>query len=101
MEYLREINLLQKRPQWYNALTSNCTTNIAGRMVAAGGSVPQWDWRLLLNGRGDEMMYQRGDFAGALPFAELKRRALINPAARAVGSASDFSRIIRAGRPGF
>lgn len=101
LDYLREINQLKKRPQWYNALTSNCTTNIAGRMEAAGGAVPQWDWRMLLSGRGDEMMYERGDFAGDLPFPELKTRALINPVARAADSAPDFSRRIRAGRPGF
>lgn len=101
LEYLREINLLQKRPQWYNALTSNCTTNIAGRMEAAGGAVPRWDWRILLNGRGAEMMYERGNFAGDLPFAELKTRARINPGARAADAVADFSRRIRAGRPGF
>ncbi len=101
LEYLREINSLRKRPQWYNALTSNCTTNIAGRMEAAGGAVPQWDWRILLDGHGDEMMYERGDLAGDLPFAELKARALINPAAQAADAAADFSRRIREGRPGF
>ena len=101
LEYLREINLLHRRPQWYNALTSNCTTNIAGRMQAAGGAVPQWDWRLLLDGHGDEMMYERGDLAGDLPFAELKAQALINGAARAADAAPDFSRRIRAGRQGF
>lgn len=101
LEYLRAINLLQKRPQWYNALTSNCTTNIADRMEAAGGAVPQWNWRMLLDGHGDELMYERGDLAGDLPFAELKARALINPAARAADSEAGFSRRIREGRSGF
>ena len=99
LEYVREINRLHKRPEWYNALTSNCTTNIAGRMREAGGTVPWWDWRTILNGRGDEMMYENGDFAGDLPFAELKSRALINAAARE--AATDFSQRIRAGRPAF
>jgi hypothetical protein len=36
-----------------------------------------------------------------LPFDELKRRAHIDEAARAAGQASDFSRLIRVGRPGF
>lgn len=101
LEYVREINRLHKRPEWYNALTSNCTTNIAGRMREAGGTVPWWDWRTIFNGRGDEMMYENGDFAGDLPFAELKSRALINPAAREADTAADFSQRIRAGRPGF
>ena len=55
----------------------------------------------MLNGRADEMLYQHGDLAGDLPFAELKNRALINPAARAADQASDFSNRIRDKRPGF
>ena len=46
-------------------------------------------------------MYERGSIATAsLPLAELKRRALINPAARAANNALDFSARIREGRPG-
>jgi hypothetical protein len=101
LEYLREINRLHKRPQWYNALTTNCTTSISDRWKAAGGTPPQWDWRQLLNGEGDEMVYQRGNLAGDLPFPELKARAEINSVARAADKAPDFSRRIREGRPGF
>jgi len=36
-----------------------------------------------------------------LPFDELKRRAHINEAARAADQSPDFSRLIRAGRPGW
>jgi hypothetical protein len=28
VEYLEEINALKERPQWYNTLTTNCTTAI-------------------------------------------------------------------------
>ena len=70
-------------------------------MKDAGGAVPWWDWRTVLNGRGDQMMYEDGDFAGDLPFPELKSRTLINLAAREADSAPDFSQRIRAGRPGF
>ena len=30
LEYVREINPMRKRPQWYNAPTSKCITDIAG-----------------------------------------------------------------------
>src|SRR5204863_2170724 len=30
LDYLREVNSLKQRPEWYNAATSNCTTNIRG-----------------------------------------------------------------------
>jgi hypothetical protein len=59
------------------------------------------DWRILLNGYGDEMLYERHALAGSLPFAELKKRALIDDRARAADDAPDFSDRIRAGLPGF
>jgi hypothetical protein len=102
LDYLRRANQLRDRPEWFNALTNNCTTNISVHMADAGHrNFFRWDWRILLNGHADEMLYEHGDLAGSLPFAELKRRALINPAARAADQAPDFSDRIREGRPGF
>jgi hypothetical protein len=61
-----------------------------------------WDWRLLLNGKADEMMYQRRLIATAgLPFTELKRRSWINPQARAANQDPDFSYRIRQDLPTF
>ena len=66
------------------------------------GSLPPWDWRLLLPGKGDEYAYQYGRLAtGGLPFDELKRRAHINDAARAADQSPQFSALIRVDRPGF
>ena len=97
LNYLKKINQIRNRPEWYNALTNNCTTNIA----ALAGE-PKWDWRVLLNGHADQMLYERGDLAtGNLSFAQLKEQAHINAAARAANDAPDFSRRIRAGRAGF
>ena len=61
----------------------------------------RWDWRILLNGKGDEMMYEHGDLAGDLPFSELKQDAHINAAALRADNSPDFSYLIREGRPGF
>jgi Domain of unknown function (DUF4105) len=102
LDYLRRVNHLRDHPEWYNALTNNCTTNVALHVADAGDSnFSRWDWRILLNGKSDEMLYDHGDLAGNLPFAELKRNAYINHAARAAGDSPDFSRLIRRGRPGF
>lgn len=100
VDYLRHANRLHDQPEWYNALTSNCTTNIRVHAAARGQLMP-WDWRILLSGRFDEMLYERGALAGSLPFSELKRRAHINPAARAAGGSTDFSVLIRKDRPAF
>lgn len=51
---------------------------------------------MLANGYAGEMLYERGTIERfALPFDELKRRALINERARAANDAPDFSERIR------
>jgi hypothetical protein len=99
-EYLRSLNHMRDHPRWYNAVTTNCTTSIRAQHPT-GERIP-WDWRLLLNGKGDELMHERGLIAtDGLPFPELKKRALINSAAKAANDAPDFSVKIRDGLPGF
>jgi hypothetical protein len=99
LEYLRSLDDLRREPRWYNAATTNCTTAI--RAQQPPGERMPWDWRFLLNGKGDEMMFERGALAtGGLPFDELKRRALINDDAKAADASPDFSKLIREGRPG-
>src|SRR4051794_32924525 len=102
IEYIRSVNRLRERAEWYNALTTNCTTDIRRMAVlAAGPDAQPWDWRILLNGRMDEMLYRRGRLVGSLPLAELKQRAHINAVARVYDQAPDFSQRIRSGRLGF
>ena len=100
MEYVNTINSLRERPRWYNAITTNCTTAIRSQHPS-GGRLP-WDWRILVNGKGDELLFeQQAILTGGLTFPELRTRALINAAARTADQSLDFSRLIRAGRPGF
>lgn len=99
LEYLATLNSLRAHPRWYNAVTTNCTTSIRSQRAAAQ-RLP-WDWRILINGFADEMLYEHGALASGLPFAQLKEQAHINPAARAANGAPDFSTRIRIGRPGF
>lgn len=97
-EYLRTLNEMRMRPRWYNAITTNCTTSIRTQHAAAE-RLP-WDWRILLNGKGDELMFERKTIATAgLPFVELKQSALINPVAQAANDAPDFSSRIRKNLP--
>jgi hypothetical protein len=101
-DYLSRVNSLHQRPEWYNALTNNCTTNIAVSTAEARGVHTRLDWRILLNGKMDEMMYERGGLVtGGLGLAALKNQAHINAAARAANDSPDFSALIREGRVGF
>jgi hypothetical protein len=98
LEYVRSLNALRTQPRWYNAITTNCTTAIRDQRPA-GERVP-WDWRILLNGKADELLYEHGALVtGGLPFAELKARSLIDDRAKAADASPDFSKMIREGLP--
>jgi hypothetical protein len=102
LDYMQRANELHTHPEWYNALTNNCTTNIDVSAAEARDVHTSYDWRVLLNGKGDEMMYEHHSLVtGGLSLPELKAQAHINPAARAAGDSPDFSRLIREGRVGF
>jgi len=96
--YIRRLNNLVQRPEWYSAVTQNCTTGI--RMQRTAAERAPWDWRMLANGHGDELLYERGVIPTNLPLAELKRQVHINARAREAGNEADFSSRIRQGLPG-
>src|SRR5262245_20929074 len=76
LEYIRAMNALRDRARWYNEITANCTTSI--RTQRSVNDRARWDWRMLINGKADELLYERHAIAtGGLPFAELKQRSLI------------------------
>jgi len=102
LDYLGTINDLVHTPAWYNALTQNCTTTIAlhaERALQAVTHPSLWNWRLLANGRLDELFYERGIINTSRPFAEVRAASDITARARAAGSAPDFSQQIRVGLP--
>jgi hypothetical protein len=96
--YLARINELADRPEFYHLLSNSCTINII-RYANAAGRSGKFDVRHLLNGLMDSYLYHSGRVDTSLPFDELRRRSLINEAAREVDGAPDFSRRIRASLP--
>jgi len=98
LDYLREINSLAERPQWYNTLTTNCTTAIVTHLRVNPGAVPM-SWKVLLSGYAPLYAWERGALDTSLSFEKLKRRSRVNEAAQAADQAPDFSRRIREGLP--
>jgi hypothetical protein len=101
LEYANRVNQLHERAEFYDVFMANCTTSIRAQMSAAD-HLP-WDWRYLLNGKMDLLLWRRGAFheSAGMGFPELRNQAHINPAAHAAGDADDFSERIRSGRVGF
>lgn len=100
LDYVSALNQLDQHPRWYNAVTTNCTTSI--RSQHASTQRTRWDWRILVNGMADEMLYEKGAFrTGGLNFQELKKISLINEVAHEADADPDFSARIRSKSPSF
>ena len=94
--YMDRATALAERPEFYNTLTNNCTSNIV-RIIDRGLPRRQrlgLSWRLLFSGYADEFAYDVGRLTGDRPFAELKRRSrILRPEDAGIGE--DFSAMIR------
>jgi Domain of unknown function (DUF4105) len=98
LDYLREVNSLKEHPEWYNALSSNCTTNIRGHATPYTSDA-RLDWRIIVNGFLDEMLYDRKMVDTGMPFPDLKKKSLINERAKGIDKSPEFSHMIREGLP--
>jgi Domain of unknown function (DUF4105) len=98
LDYVRDINRRVAQPEFYNTLTTNCTTTILFHARASGG-IARYNWKVLLSGYAPAYAYAIGRLDTSLPFAELKRLSHINARAQAAGDAPDFSQRIRARLP--
>jgi hypothetical protein len=98
MECIRQINSMADTPEWYNTLTANCTTNVV-RQVRVFGGQAKYTWKVLLSGYAPRYAYELGAVDATIPFEELRQKSQINPKARAVGDAPDFSAKNREGLP--
>jgi len=99
LDYVKSMNELVDHPQFYNALTANCTTSIRRHVKHINPGAPPFDWRLIANGYGDELLYERGTVDTKMSFLELRARSRINARAKAADQDPFFSLRIREGIP--
>ena len=92
--YINKINDLNRSPEFYNTLTTNCTTNIWVHSKV-NPEHPPFSWKILVSGYVPQYLYETGKLDTRLPFAELQRSAYVNPQAKSADGAPDFSQRIR------
>lgn len=96
--YLETAESLRTTPQFYNTLTSNCTTIVFDLARLIAPNIPL-DYRLLLSGHFAEYAYELGALTPGYNYAELKAQGYINPRAQQTDQENNFSKAIRAGIP--
>ena len=92
--YINKINDLNRSPEFYNTLTTNCTTNIWVHSKV-NPEHPPFSWKILASGYVPQYLYETGKLDTRLPFAELQRSAYVNLQAKRADGAPDFSQRIR------
>lgn len=100
LDYLDRAERLRKQPEFYNTLTSNCTTILFELARRIDPALPL-DYRLLASGHFAEYAYDHGALTPGLPYAVLREHGHVNARARKADlDADDYSDAIRAGVPG-
>ena len=93
--YIQRMNSLKKSPEFYNTLTTNCTTDIwtSTRNYLKDLS---FSWKILVSGYVPEYLYENNRLSSnGLSFSELHKKAYANDKAKKVTSLEEFSREIR------
>lgn len=97
LAYVQAANRLVGQPEFYNTLTSNCTTLVYRMARQIDPGLP-WDARLLLTGYLPGYLHDVGAVDRSMPLDELRRRGRITGRARNAAR-GDFSLAIRTNEP--
>lgn len=96
VEMLERSNALATKPEFYNTLTNNCTSNVVDHVNhIVPHAVPQ-GLKTILPGYADEVAYSLGLIDNSLSLDEARRRYQVNAQAQRFASDPEFSRRIRA-----
>lgn len=95
LDYIDKMNNLAAKPEFYDALTRNCTTAIYLHTKTINpDDPPPMDWKILASGHLDELLYEKGIMSQRLPFATLRQQSRIDQRMQAHGE-EHYSRILR------
>jgi hypothetical protein len=98
--YLARANELARHPEFYNALTSNCATNVLENAQAVNLPATM-SWKILASGYAVEQLYENRRINTSLPLESLVAHSRVNEAASRADADPQFSRRIREGLPPF
>jgi len=95
VDVLGRTNELASRPEFYNTVTNNCTTNIARHINRIAPRRLRYDYHILLPGYSDKLAYKEGLIERRGTFEETKAAAYVTPKALQFAERDDFSERIR------
>ena len=94
-EMLTRSNALATKPEFYNTLTNNCTSNIVDHVNRIVPRAVPHGIRTILPGYADGVAYSLGLIDNSISLDEARRRFRVNVQARRYATSPEFSRRIR------
>lgn len=95
IDMLTRANSLKEKPEFYNTITNNCTTNIAEHINTIVPNKVSWDYRLLFPENSDILAQKLGLIAQGMPIEDARKRYQINEKAEQYADDPEFSKRIR------
>ena len=95
VDMLQRANKLAAEPEFYNTLTSTCTTNIVRHVNTIAPKRVPFSFKVLLPAWSDRLAYELGLIPHDKPFETVQATHRIDPIAQKQGIGSDFSNVIR------
>lgn len=96
---LTRANGLAARPEFYNTLTSTCTTNIVRHVNTIAPRRVPFSYKVLLPAWSDHLAYELGLIPNELPFERVQSAHRIDQVAQRQPVGDDFSALIRGALP--
>ena len=95
INYLKKLNRLKEKPEFYNTLTTNCTTTIWNNSIINNDKT-SFSWKILLSGHSAEYLYEKNLLKTCgMSFKELEKKAYINPLVKDKNITKSYSFDIR------
>lgn len=95
MDMVARMNALHARPEFYDSLSNNCTTNLVRHFEKVSAVDVPYDHRTLLPAFSDALAYELGLIETDAPLEVVRARHRINERAWAAANQPDFSQRIR------
>lgn len=95
LDVMTRANKLAAKPEFYDTVSNNCTTNIVRHVNRVMPNRVPYGFEVLLPGFSDRYAYDLGLLDRRVPFETLKRRAWINSLVDEYYGEEDFSVLIR------
>jgi len=99
VDVMDRANQLAVKPEFYNTLSNNCTTNIQRHVNRLSPNKVKYDWRVLLPSHSAKYAYDLGLLDNSIPFEDLQTLALVNDLSNQHLETADYSTRIRGRQP--